>query len=96
MKDFAQRAPSTLQNIHGLFTDIDDTLTTDGTVTPDALQALADLKAAGLSVVAVTGRWGGVSRLRCSGRSMRSWREMGLWLCGWRLAAAEGLNEIGL
>ena len=44
------------QRIAGLFTDIDDTLTTDGAITPDALQALADLKAAGLSVVAITGR----------------------------------------
>jgi HAD superfamily hydrolase (TIGR01484 family) len=40
----------------GVFTDIDDTLTHDGAITPDALQALADLKAAGLSVVAITGR----------------------------------------
>jgi len=43
-------------NLKGIFTDIDDTLTTDGAITPDALQALADLKAAGLSVVAITGR----------------------------------------
>ena len=40
----------------GVFTDIDDTLTTDGVITPDALQALADLKAAGLVVIAITGR----------------------------------------
>ena len=40
----------------GVFTDIDDTLTTEGAITPDALQALADLKAAGLQVVAITGR----------------------------------------
>ncbi|WP_454906311.1 HAD-IIB family hydrolase [Variovorax gossypii] len=40
----------------GVFTDIDDTLTSEGAITPDALQALADLKAAGLSVVAITGR----------------------------------------
>lgn len=42
--------------ITGVFTDIDDTLTTEGAITPDALQALADLKAAGLHVVAITGR----------------------------------------
>ncbi len=42
--------------IVGVFTDIDDTLTTDGSITPDALQALADLKAAGLHVVPITGR----------------------------------------
>ena len=40
----------------GVFTDIDDTLTTDGAITSDALQALADLKAAGLVVIAITGR----------------------------------------
>jgi HAD superfamily hydrolase (TIGR01484 family) len=40
----------------GVFTDIDDTLTTDGAITPDALKALADIKAAGLRSVAITGR----------------------------------------
>ena len=44
------------RQIIGVFTDIDDTLTTDGAITPDALQALADLKAAGLHVVPITGR----------------------------------------
>ncbi len=42
--------------ITGVFTDIDDTLTTDGHITPDALEALHVLKAAGYAVVAVTGR----------------------------------------
>ena len=42
--------------IIGVFTDIDDTLTTDGAISPDALQALAQLKAAGLTVIAITGR----------------------------------------
>ena len=42
--------------IAGLFTDIDDTLTTDGVITPDALQALAALKASGLHVIPITGR----------------------------------------
>jgi HAD superfamily hydrolase (TIGR01484 family) len=44
------------RQIIGVFTDIDDTLTTEGAITPDALQALADLKAAGLHVIAITGR----------------------------------------
>ena len=44
------------QRIIGVFTDIDDTLTTDGAITPDALAALADLRAAGLDVIAITGR----------------------------------------
>ena len=42
--------------IKGIFTDIDDTLTTDGAITPDALAALGDLKARGLRVIAITGR----------------------------------------
>jgi len=44
------------RRIVGVFTDIDDTLTTEGAITSDALQALADLKAAGLQVVPITGR----------------------------------------
>ncbi|SEA74836.1 hypothetical protein SAMN05444680_103401 [Variovorax sp. YR216] len=44
------------QRLVGVFTDIDDTLTTEGAITPDALDAMAALKAAGLRVVAVTGR----------------------------------------
>ena len=44
------------RNIIGVFTDIDDTLTTHGAITPDALQALVDLKAAGLHVIPITGR----------------------------------------
>ncbi|WP_299762332.1 HAD family hydrolase [Ramlibacter sp.] len=42
--------------IVGVLTDIDDTLTTEGAVTPDALQALAALRAAGLHVIPITGR----------------------------------------
>lgn len=42
--------------IIGVFTDIDDTLTTEGAITPDALQALAALKTAGLQVIPITGR----------------------------------------
>ena len=44
------------RQIIGVFTDIDDTLTTSGTITPDALQALTELQAAGLPVIAITGR----------------------------------------
>jgi HAD superfamily hydrolase (TIGR01484 family) len=42
--------------IHGVFTDIDDTLTTEGAITADALDALAALHAAGIHVVPITGR----------------------------------------
>ena len=44
------------QRITGIFTDIDDTLTTAGAITPDALAALHQLKANGLNVIAITGR----------------------------------------
>ena len=44
------------EKIVGVFTDIDDTLTTDGAITSDALQALQNLKAAGLMVIPITGR----------------------------------------
>ncbi len=44
------------RRITGVFTDIDDTLTTDGAITPDGLDALAALKAAGLLVIPITGR----------------------------------------
>ncbi len=42
--------------ITGIFTDIDDTLTTEGAITPEALAALGDLKARRLNVIAITGR----------------------------------------
>jgi HAD superfamily hydrolase (TIGR01484 family) len=44
------------RRILGVFTDIDDTLTTEGAITPSALQALTQLRDAGLLVVAITGR----------------------------------------
>ncbi len=47
--------------IRGLMTDIDDTLTRDGAIEPAALQALHDLAAAGVPVVAITGRPAGWS-----------------------------------
>jgi HAD superfamily hydrolase (TIGR01484 family) len=44
------------RGITGVLTDIDDTLTTAGAITADALAALAALQAAGLPVIAITGR----------------------------------------
>lgn len=52
----AHWSASERQGLLGVFTDIDDTLTTDGAITPDALAALGELKAAGLHVIAITGR----------------------------------------
>lgn len=45
----------------GVLTDIDDTLTTHGVITPEALAALAKLRAAGVPVIAITGRPAGWS-----------------------------------
>ncbi len=42
--------------VRGVMTDIDDTLTRDGAIEPAALDALHALHAAGLPVVAITGR----------------------------------------
>ena len=44
------------RHIFGVFTDIDDTLTTEGAITEDALQALGQLKESGCHVIAITGR----------------------------------------
>ena len=82
------------QVLLGEFTDIDDTLTTDGAITPDALQALADLKAAGLSVVAITGRPVGWSEPFAA-----QWPVDAIVAENGAVAllrAAEDLNEIGI
>src|SRR5439155_6895912 len=52
-----QECPKTvLSGVCGVLTDIDDTLTTDGTIPPATLRALAALHDAGLPVIAITGR----------------------------------------
>jgi len=56
MKTLSQWPLAARRDLVGLFTDIDDTLTTEGAITPDALQALAGIRAAGLHMVAITGR----------------------------------------
>lgn len=56
----------------GVFTDIDDTLTTQGAITPEALQALHALKAAGLHVIPITGRPLGWSAPFAGGDAQRS------------------------
>jgi HAD superfamily hydrolase (TIGR01484 family) len=56
MKPLSTWPRTARQKIVGVFTDIDDTLTTDGAITPDALQALHQLKAAGFMVIPITGR----------------------------------------
>ncbi len=49
------------RDIAGVFTDVDDTLTEGGSVPAAVLQALAELAAADLTVIAVTGRPAGWS-----------------------------------
>ncbi|MFA0086006.1 HAD-IIB family hydrolase [Vibrio sp. 10N.261.51.F12] len=49
----------TLKNIQWLLTDVDDTLTWEGTLPPETLHALTQLKAVGVHVVAVTGACAG-------------------------------------
>jgi len=56
VRPFAACPAAALAGLHGLFTDIDDTLTKDGAIEPAALQALHALREAGVPVVAITGR----------------------------------------
>lgn len=56
MQDLALWPEDERRRITGVLTDIDDTLTTVGAITSDALQALGALHAAGLHVIPVTGR----------------------------------------
>jgi HAD superfamily hydrolase (TIGR01484 family) len=54
---FIDTAPtSALRAVQGVFTDIDDTLTCAGTLMPAAFDALQQLQAAGIPVIAITGR----------------------------------------
>ena len=56
MLDLADWPAAQRSQVTGVFTDIDDTLTTEGVITTDALTALHDLRAAGLHVIPITGR----------------------------------------
>lgn len=55
-RPWSAAARAELAAVRGVLTDIDDTLTTDGAITPAALQALQALRDAGLPVIAITGR----------------------------------------
>jgi len=56
MKPLASWPTASRRAIKGVLTDIDDTLTTEGQVTADALEALHGLRAAGIHVIPITGR----------------------------------------
>jgi HAD superfamily hydrolase (TIGR01484 family) len=62
VRPFAQMPRPVLARVRGVMTDIDDTLTAEGAITPAALQALHQLHDAGVPVVAITGRPLGWSR----------------------------------
>jgi len=53
---WAELPPESARAVTGVLTDIDDTLTTEGAITPDALAALRALRDAGVPVIAITGR----------------------------------------
>ena len=53
---FAQATDDELGRVRGVITDIDDTLTRAGELEVEAVQALHDLRADGLHVLAITGR----------------------------------------
>ncbi len=53
---WSQAPSAAVAVVQGLFTDIDDTLTKDGAIEPAASAALLALHAAGVPVVAITGR----------------------------------------
>lgn len=65
MRPLADLAPHTA-GLRGVFSDIDDTLTHDGAVVPEAYAALTRARAAGLRVVLVTGRPAGWAEVLAS------------------------------
>jgi HAD superfamily hydrolase (TIGR01484 family) len=61
LRPLAELAPTRLAALRGVLTDIDDTLTREGVIEPAALAALHRLAAAGVPVIAITGRPSGWS-----------------------------------
>jgi len=76
MRSYRELAPLAAR-LRGIFCDVDDTLTHAGTLVPAAYDALARATAAGLRVVAVTGRPAG-------------WAEV--FACTWPIAGAIAEN----
>ncbi|TDM05685.1 MAG: HAD family hydrolase [Ideonella sp. MAG2] len=60
-KDWVQILAHALRPLRGVLTDIDDTLTRNGAIEPSALNALQQLAAAHIPVIAITGRPAGWS-----------------------------------
>src|SRR5215472_393933 len=59
MQPLAECPRATLAAVRGVFTDIDETLSTQGHLTGEAYAAMEALAKAGLRVIPVTGRPGG-------------------------------------
>ncbi len=60
--EWARCEPRRLREVRGILTDIDDTLSTEGSIPLGVVAALAALREAGVPVIAVTGRPMGWSR----------------------------------
>jgi len=94
LRPLAELPEAALAPLHGVLTDIDDTLTTDGTLGAAAAAALDALAAAGVPVIAVTGRPAGWSEPMA-----RAWpvaaivAENGAVMLRRDAAAAEGLRR---
>lgn len=56
LRPLSEMPPAITAQMHTVFSDIDDTLTTDGQLTPPAYAALDALRRAGLRVILITGR----------------------------------------
>jgi HAD superfamily hydrolase (TIGR01484 family) len=56
LRTMSELDPRACSDLIGIFTDIDDTLTTDGRIVPEAFLALGRARDAGLRVIPVTGR----------------------------------------
>jgi hypothetical protein len=56
MRSLSEMPCAIAAGMHTVFSDIDDTLTTDGHLPPPAYAALDDLRRAGLRVILITGR----------------------------------------
>jgi HAD superfamily hydrolase (TIGR01484 family) len=69
VRPLAQWPAPARRGIRGVLTDIDDTLTTHGRLTPEVLAALVALREAGFLLIAVTGRptWWALPLLRLCG-----------------------------
>jgi HAD superfamily hydrolase (TIGR01484 family) len=65
MRPLSECPKATLAAIRGVLTDIDETVSTGGRLTPEAYAALAALKQAGLLVIPVTGRPAGWCDMIC-------------------------------